>query len=198
MRTKLATYALAGALGLTSAALVVPAVSYAATGSATEGMRSIKTVLSGLVSDGTLTQAQADKVATVIAEARPARPGPGGHGRHGGGHRLDLAPAATALGLSEAELRTQLQAGRTLADIADEQDVPQADLVAALVKAGKARLAQAVNDGRLTQAEADDKAAGLEARITERLDEPLRRGGHHGGMPAPGGTTAPSGSDGTA
>lgn len=190
MRTKLASYVLAGTLGLTGVALVVPAASYAATGSLTEGVSSVKDALAGLVADGTLTQAQADKVATVVAEARPERHGHGGHGRHG--HRFDLATAAKALGLSEAELRTELRAGKTLADIADERDVPQADLVAALVKAGRARLAQAVTDGRLTQAQADEKAAGLQARITERLDQPLRKG--HGDRPA----AAPSTSNGTA
>ncbi|MCY7365439.1 MAG: hypothetical protein LH469_09055, partial [Frankiaceae bacterium] len=66
MRTKLATVALAGALGLTGvagAALLTPAVSYAATGDSTaltERVESVKEALAGLVTDGTLTQAQAD------------------------------------------------------------------------------------------------------------------------------------------
>jgi hypothetical protein len=38
-----------------------------------------------------------------------------------------------------------------------------------------------VSSGRLTQAEADERLAGAEARITEALDEPVRSGrGHHG------------------
>ena len=57
MRTKLATVALAGALGLTGvagAALLVPAVSYAATGNGTalaERVTSLKEALAGLVTD---------------------------------------------------------------------------------------------------------------------------------------------------
>ena len=46
--------------------------------------------------------------------------------------------------------------------------------------AEKARLAEAVTDGRLTQAEADEKAANAETRITDSLDDPIGRG-HHGG-----------------
>ncbi len=75
MRSKLATVALAGALGITGvvgAALVAPALSYAATGDSTaldDHVASLKDALEGLVSDGTLTQSQADEV---------ARPSPSG------------------------------------------------------------------------------------------------------------------------
>lgn len=192
MRTQLATYALAGALGLTGvagAALVAPAVSYAATGDSTAldaRVTSLREALAGLVTDGSITQAQADQVATTIAEARPegfGRGGPGG-GSHGGGGRIDLAVAAEALGLTEEELRTQTQAGQTLADIAEAEGVEQSELVDALVAAARTRLAEAVEQGRLTQAEADARAAGLEARITDSLDElcgPDGRGGRGAG-----------------
>lgn len=113
MRTKLATYALAGALGLSGvagAALVAPAVSYAATGDSTAldaRVTSLKQALAGLVSDDSITQAQADEIATTIAEARAEGLGRGGHG---GGGRVDMGAAAEALGISEEELRTQTQA----------------------------------------------------------------------------------------
>ena len=53
-------------------------------------------------------------------------------------------------------------------------------LVDALVQAQQDRIAQAVEDGRLTQEEADERLADLEARVTERVnsDDPVR--GHHG------------------
>lgn len=192
MRNKLATLALAGTLGLTGvagAALVVPAVSYAATGDSTaltERVSTIKEVLAGLVTDGTLTQAQADRVATTLAEARPEGRGPGGghHGGHGGG-QVGLAAAAEALGLTEDEVQTALRSGQTLADLAEQEGVEQAALVDALVAAAQEHLAGAVADGRLTQAEADERAETLRERITASLDEvrgPGRgHGGHHGG-----------------
>lgn len=182
MRTKLATYALAGALGLTGvagAALVAPAVSYAATGDSTaleSRVTSIKEALTGLVSDGTITQAQADRVASTLAEARPE--GLGHHGR-GGGRGIHLEALAD-LGITAEEVRAAAEAGTTLAQLAEEQGVAEDEVVAALVAAGKEHLADAVADGRLTQAEADEKAADLQTRVTARLDEPIRRKGRHG------------------
>jgi uncharacterized protein YidB (DUF937 family) len=188
MRSKLATAALVGALGLTgvtAAVLVVPAVSYAATGDSTaldDRVAAIKDALAGLVTDGSLTQAQADEVAEVLAEQRL---GGHGHGHGGPGGRLDLAAATEALGITADELRAAAEAGSTLSELAEEQGVDEDRLVDALVTAGEERLAQAVTDGRLTQAEADEKAADLEARITERLDQPIGFGrhGHRGGPP---------------
>ena len=190
MRTTLASLAIAGALGLTGvagAALVAPAVSYAATGDSTAldaRVTSLRQALTGLVTDGSLTQAQADEVATTLAEARPEGFGRGGHG---GGRLVDMAAAAEALGLTEEELRTQTQAGETLADVAVAQGVAEADLVDALVAAARTRLADAVTAGRLTQAQADARAADLETRITASLDELCGPGGGGPGGRGPGG-----------
>ena len=181
MRKKLAAIALAGTLGLTGAAgaaLLVPAASYAATGDSTaltERVTSLKEALAGLVTDGTITQAQADKVATLLAES-----GPGFGGRGPGGHGPGLEAAAEALGMTPDELRSAAQAGRTLADLAEEKGVAEGALVDAMVAAAKEHLAEEVAEGDLTQAQADERAADLETRITERLDQPLRagRGGH--------------------
>ncbi|MCW2613444.1 MAG: hypothetical protein JWN08_438, partial [Frankiales bacterium] len=210
MRTRLATAALLGTLSLTGvagAALLAPAVSYAATGTTTAGpVGWVTDALAGLVSDGSITQAQADEVATTLQSARPEG-GPGGFG--GGGHRgsgrVDLAAAATALGLTEDELQTRTQAGETLADIADAEGVDQAEVVDALVAAEQARLAQAVTDGRLTQAQADERAATLEERVTAQLDELCGPGGGgrgpggpRGEAPAPDASQAPSSDTSTA
>ena len=195
MRSTLATLALTGALGLSGAALLAPAVSYAATGDSTaltSRVDAVKTALTGLVSDGTITQAQADEVATAVASTPPERRGSrSGRGGHGGG-RVDLAVAAKALGLTEAELRTAAAQGKTLAQLAEQEGVSEAALVKALVAAEKTRLAEAVADGRLTQAEADARAADASVRITAALDAPLKacdRGGR-----GPGNGTAPGGS----
>ena len=193
MRSKLATFALAGAVGLTGvagAALVAPALSYAATGDSTalsNRVAAIEQALTGLVSDGTLTQAQADKVASTLAERGPVD-GPHGPGRPGGpggfggpGGPGGLAGALEDLGITREELRAAAQAGTTLGDLAKANGVSSAKLVDALVAAGKARLDDAVADGRLTQAQADERAADAKARITDSLDEPVRLGhGHHG------------------
>jgi len=182
MRNKLATYALVGVLGLTAAAgaaLVTPAVSYAATGDSAaleSRVGAIKDALAGLVSDGTLTQKQADRVASTLAESRPK-----GLGR-GGGRGVHLE-ALSSLGITTEEVRAAAKAGTTLGQLAEDQDVSRDKVVSALVAAGKKRLADAVADGRLTQAEADEKSAGLQARVTEKLDDPIRQKGGHRGRP---------------
>jgi polyhydroxyalkanoate synthesis regulator phasin len=166
MRRKLIIATTAGALALGGLAVAVPATagSDAAGASAVER---ITEALSGLVSDGSLTQEQADEVAGTLSEAGIG--GPGGHGGRGGGH-LDLAAAATALDLTEEELRTALEAdGTSLADVAQEQGVAVDALVDALVTAAQEDVAAAVEDGELTQEQADQRLADLEERVTERV-----------------------------
>lgn len=171
MRKKLATYALAGtvaAAGVAGAALIVPAVAYAATGDSTRltgRVTAIQDALKGLVSDGTLTQEQADEVATTLAEARPERPFGGGRGKG----PFDMTAAADALGITMEELRAAAQSGETLAALADQQGVSQDELVSALVAATNERLSAAVAAGRLTRAQADEKSTGAKERNTASL-----------------------------
>src|SRR3954453_8760238 len=179
MRKKIAVVAIAGGIGLTGGMLLAPRVAPAAAGGSTTvsgRLNAIKDALKGLVSDGTITQSQADKVATTLDQNLPRRgPGfPGGMGMHGPrpfGPRLHPAEVAKILGITPQELRTQLEAGKTLAQIAAAQGISKADLVNKLVAAAKTDLAAAVKAGRLTQAQADKISANLEARITKRVDE---------------------------
>jgi len=113
----------------------------------------------------------------------------GGLGGHGPGHlgglghfgKLDAA--ASYLGLSEAELREQLADGKTLAEIAKAEGKSVDGLVQALVAEGKNRLDQAVTDGKLTQAQADELAQGLQERMTDLVNGelPERGFGHRFG-----------------
>ena len=95
--------------------------------------------------------------------------GPAGdhHGRHGD----DLAVAATYLGVSQADLLTSLQSGKTLAQVAAATSGKSvAGLIDALVAAEKTELAAAVTAGRLTQAQADQIATGLTAHVTAEVN----------------------------
>src|SRR5215217_2937386 len=153
--TQLAAAGVAGVLSLTGLAIAAPIASAAttaedgtATGTLGDRLQAIKDALAGLVTDGTLTQAQADEVATTLDESDALR----GHGHGRGG--VDLDAAAEALGLTADELRTALAVdGTTLADVAAAEGVDTSTLVDALVAAGTERLTQAVENGRLTQAE---------------------------------------------
>jgi len=180
--------AVLGLGALATGVLVAPAMATAATTPATteqavgDRVARIRQALAGLVSDGTITQEQADVVATTVDEQLPRRAV--GH-RHGGlGGRAGLAAAAETLGVTREELRTALREGSSLADVAEEQGVPADDLVTALVDAARARLAEAVTDGRLTQEQADARAARLPERIGDLVErEGLGRRGRAGPPP---------------
>jgi hypothetical protein len=186
------TLALSG-LAITGVALAddAPATSGQA---ATSRLDRIKQALSGLVSDKTLTQAQADKVADTLAAqgvGPGGRPGvgpgggPGGGGHRGGFGRLggDLTTAAKTLGMTEAELRTALGNGKSLATLAKEKKVSVDTLVDALTTAAKAGLAQAVKDGRMTQVQADEMTKDLKQRITDRVNATRPTGPRDGAAP---------------
>jgi hypothetical protein len=120
----------------------------------------------------------AQEAPTTTAPADDAAPQPGPDGRApggpgcAGGHRgAGLDAAATALGMTREELRAQLDEDTTIADVAGAENVDVQKVIDAMVADAKAHLAQAVTDGRLTQAEADAKAATLTERITQHVNE---------------------------
>jgi hypothetical protein len=65
---------------------------------------------------------------------------PDGRGPHRGMHRLDLSVAASTIGVSEADLKTALQSGQSIADVANAHGVDPQTVIDALVKAGETRL----------------------------------------------------------
>ena len=104
-----------------------------------------------------------------------------GHGGPGHGGPASLDAAAKYLGLTEAELHTQLESGKTLAEIAKAQGKTVDGLEKALTAATKTKLDAAVKAGTITQAQADE----LLKRTTDHLDDlvngKLGPHGHDGG-----------------
>lgn len=91
------------------------------------------------------------------------------------GHRSEAI--AEALGMTTDELRAAKNAGQTIAEIADARGVPTDDVIDALVDATAAHLADKVEAGELTQAEADEKLAGAADRAEALINrEPGARG----------------------
>jgi polyhydroxyalkanoate synthesis regulator phasin len=180
VRKKLVVAAAAGALTLTGLAVAVPAVADTedTDGTSTSVVDRIKDALSGLVEDGSITQEQADEVATTLGEADL-----GWHGHHGGWHGLETA--AEALGMTEDELRTALEVdGATLATVAEDRGVDVQTVVDALAADVRERVAEAVEEGRLTQEQADQRLADLEQQVTDWVNADGDRpwgGGHRGG-----------------
>lgn len=102
----------------------------------------------------------------------------------GGGD--DLAAAATYLNTTAADLLTQLQAGKTLAQIAGSKT---SGLIAALVTHEKQEIADAVTAGKLTQAQADQIIPTLTQRFTDFVNGVRPAGGPGHGFghgPGPG------------
>jgi hypothetical protein len=138
------------------------------------------------VQAGRLTEAQGEALKERLRSGELPLVGLGpGHGPHGGGHLLmgGLEAAADYLGLSDAELRERLRDGDSLAEIARAEGKPVDGLVSSLVKEAKADLADAVADGRLTDAQRDELETGLADRIealVERAPGFRGPGGPHG------------------
>jgi len=127
-----------------------------------------QTVVDALVADATerleaaIEELPERMTALVEREGLPDRPA---H-HHGGRFGAGLEAAATAIGITEDELRTALGDGSTLAEVAAANDVELDALVAAMVAEASTRIDEAVAAGRLTEQEATERKAGLEERIT--------------------------------
>jgi hypothetical protein len=172
-------------------------VAAATSGRSTEGLIAAlvtaqKTEIAAAVTAGNLTQAQADQMTSTLTQrftdlvngTRPAGgpPGPGGFGHGPGGGGDDLAAAATYLGTTAASLVTQLEAGKTLAQVAAAtRGASTEGLVTALIAAEKTEIAGYVTSGKLTQAQADQITATLTQRFTDFVNGTRPAGGPPGG-----------------
>lgn len=98
--------------------------------------------LEAAVANGRITQEQADRLA-ARAEAGPKRRGPGvgrgpGIGRLGRGPGLEVA--AEAIGISQSDLREALRSGKSIAEVAADNDVPVQTVIDAVVAGQKAQI----------------------------------------------------------
>ena len=174
------------ATGAIGAVAMTPASATTSDNVVTSRLAHIKSALSGLVTDGTLTQAQADKVAGTLDSQPPmgGRGGRGGMGGRSGGMGMTQShdAAAKALGMTSDELYAAVQGGKSLADVAKDQKVSVDSLIKAMVADAKADLAAAVKAGTMTQAQADTLKSSLTERITDQVNGVRAGGGMGGGM----------------
>jgi transposase len=140
------------------------------------------------VTDGRLTQAQADTMLANLKLTLPSRLQTkpvlgllkGGKGGPGFGRGANSAAIAKALGITEAELRTEVQTGKTIAQIAQAKGVSLNTVVDAVVAAETERLKQAVTDGRITQEQADAKIEQLKTNLPQMFQQTLPLPGKRG------------------
>ncbi|HXG42312.1 MAG TPA: hypothetical protein VNL95_06260 [Dehalococcoidia bacterium] len=146
------------------------------------------------VQEGRLTQDQAQRLRDRIAQTEPGFP----WGRHGGrwavkaGHGVVLQSAAQVLGMSTDDLTAQLRQGKSLAQVAQEHGISTDDFKSRLLSQVDQQLSQLVQQGRLTQQQADQ----LKQRIHDNIDAIVNAQGRP--CPTPSGTPQTQGTGTTA
>lgn len=148
--------------------------------------KALENRLDEAVAAGRLTQEQADRMKERLRAGDVPLFGHGLRGMHGPGHGLarggHLEAAASYLGLSEAALRDQLEAGKTLAEVAKARGKSVDGLVDTLVADAKKELDEAVAAGRLDEERRDDILERLEERLTAMVNGERPARGERGGF----------------
>jgi ribosomal protein L10 len=106
----------------------------------------------------------------------------------------DLQQVAGAIGITTAQLQSEMSAGKTIAAIATEHGVAPAKVISTLVSDENAEIDTAVRSGQLTTAQATQLKSGITQRVTDLVNgtEPA----HGPGGPGwPGGPGGPRGED---
>lgn len=144
-------------------------------------------IANGKTRDGViaaLTAAATTEITTLVDTKNPF-PAPPLGGNGPGGMRFggdEVTAAATYLGATEADLRTKMQAGQTLAQIAAATSGKSRDgLIQALVAAETAEIDAAQTAGRITADQATQAKANLTTHITQMVDSTRPMGPGFGG-----------------
>jgi hypothetical protein len=97
-------------------------------------------------------------------------PGGGFRGGGTGGFAQSLTPAAAYLGVTAAALQTEIQGGKTLAQVATAEGKSVDGLVSAMVDAQKTQFDTLVKSGRVTAAQAQQFESAMKQRITDLVN----------------------------
>ena len=132
-------------------------------------------VLEQAVAEGLLSEEQAEQLQERLGEGfgpfiRDKRPGGRGLPIRGPGTTL-VAVAADELGMTVQTLLDELQDGKTIAQVAQEQGVDPQTIADAFVALRAEALAEAVENGRITQEQADGMLEHMEEEALEHLQE---------------------------
>jgi hypothetical protein len=138
------------------------------------------------VAEGKLTQEQANqRIQAIQSGQRPGGPGAGqqgqerpsrgqrgqqGQGQRGPGMPGPGQAVADLLGMTPQEIRTEFQAGKSLAQIAEAKGVSRDALKAKILETQKARLDAAVAAGRMTAEQAQQIATRQATNVDRMLD----------------------------
>jgi len=120
--------------------------------------KAIADTLADEVKSGQITQAQADGIKAKLANQTPCtlpniRTPRGDKTALGAYMQQYLAAAASALGITQTQMTTDLKSGQSLSQIAAAQHVSEADFRTKLIAGLKPALDQAVTDKKITSAQ---------------------------------------------
>jgi hypothetical protein len=104
-----------------------------------------------------------------------------GRGNWGGPDNSLVAVAAKVLGMEQTALVAELNTGKTIAQVAQAKGVVLDKIVIAFVQPHVDWLTQAVKDGKITQAQADQSSATMKANTTAKLSAPFTPRGNGNG-----------------
>lgn len=152
---------LVAAIAATAIALNVSATAVASADNG-KGRAGISSLLSGLVSNGTITQSQADAITKAAQDVRSAAKGVMDKNREA----IDSAITST-LGISLDSLKSRLKAGESLATIAGDK---KAALITAISAEINKQIDAAVTAGKLTAAQATAQKMKTTERVTNMVE----------------------------
>jgi polyhydroxyalkanoate synthesis regulator phasin len=146
----------------------------------------LKSILAGLVTKGTITQAQSDAITAAVTAARVAHEADrdANEAAHSARRVAHEALIASTIGIDAATIKTRLQAGETLGAIAGAK---KSALITALVAEATKDIDAAVTAGKMTAAQATTLKSGLTARVTAQVDSVRGEMGPGKGGPGMGG-----------
>jgi len=158
---------LVAAIAATAIVLNVSATAVASADNG-KGRAGISSLLSGLVSNGTITQSQADAITKAAQDARAAAKGVMDKNREA----IDSAITST-LGISLDSLKSRLKAGESLATIAGDK---KAALITAISAEINKQIDAAVTAGKLTAAQATAQKMKTTERVTNMVERIKSKG----------------------
>jgi hypothetical protein len=141
-------------------------------------------IIGGAAIVGALALSAATSVGSASAKSMLSKVGISKPAHDGRGPAKSLVNVATVLKLTEAELKAQLDGGKSLAAVATAQNVNVQLVIDAVVAKMKAHIAEEVASGELTQSQADAKLAEATVRATDMVNRVRLAGmgeGKHGG-----------------
>ena len=158
---------LVAAIAATAIVLNVSATAVASADNG-KGRAAISSLLSGLVSNGTITQSQADAITKAAQDARAATKGVMDKNREA----INTVITST-LGISLDTVKSRLKAGESLATIAGDK---KAALITAISAEINKQIDAAVTAGKLTAAQATAQKGKTTERVTNMVERIKSKG----------------------